>query len=344
MRIDDQYADCTVLIAHLGDIRLRELASMLKAGGREWHINSTPHPVIELLRSTFAGSMDKEMVRGKIREFLELLIVLDLTPAVAFEAPLLCDGGMYSVQDWLSEYLAGSQSEGLVRAENRLGALDYLVDYLSTHGVTSADLEVMRAQVEPAKNHAKQLKTDAASELAYTVLEFLVLSSLASWKYEFHLGAFGTYRLFERMAKRWSKHGSGAAQPVFIVGELPEELTSYRHAVAHLLNLTEANRKDSGLPNLPDRVVHAFTGDIGLHVQLDLPDSQICPKIRCTYCNYNIELVCKGWHYHAPSSILETPLKRLGGQMIYLCTEKDHHPENIYRPRHFLNRPELRVI
>jgi hypothetical protein len=127
---------------------------------------------------------------------------------------------------------------------------------------------------------------------------------------------------------------------IFIVGELPEELTSYRHSVACLLNAMAS--KTCG----EDRSVYAYTGDIGLHIGLGQKSEsgKLIPKIRCAYCNFNNELICKHKNYHTPDKISEIMIKRLQSAMIYLCSAKDHYPQETERPRYFLSWPDLRVI
>ncbi len=136
---------------------------------------------------------------------------------------------------------------------------------------------------------------------------------------------------------------------IFIVGELPEELSSYRHLVARLLNVTSGDENSTcDSSNLSKGCgVYSFTGDIGLHINLALTNNKkLEPKIRCTYCNYNNETVLRKKlpHYHSPDNIHETILKRLDSRMIYLCTTYDHHPENKDKPYDFLSSPNIRVI
>ncbi len=191
---------------------------------------------------------------------------------------------------------------------------------------------------------------------------FLAVCGLDSWQYQYHLGIYGIYSLFQSMVRsaghQFPDVRLKTRHPIFIVGELPEELLSYRHMVARLLNLTKENVKRSKGRGPSGKKVHAFTGDIGLHVDLgkwlggatgDQPTDGATPaafepKIRCAFCNFNNELVCKGESYHTPDLILETPIKRRDASMIYLCTKRDHHPQTKEHPRHFLSRTEVRTI
>ena len=126
---------------------------------------------------------------------------------------------------------------------------------------------------------------------------------------------------------------------IFIVGELPEELSSYRHHIARLLNATQLLTKSGN--------TYSFTGDIGMHIGLSSGKKGILdPKIRCTYCNYNNESVLNDTrpHYHRPDKILETALKRIESSIIYLCTKHDHHPEMQDNPHDFLSSPNISII
>ncbi|MFH1679362.1 MAG: hypothetical protein ABIH26_01815, partial [Candidatus Eisenbacteria bacterium] len=178
--------------------------------------------------------------------------------------------------------------------------------------------------------------------IAWSLLWFLCGFAMLPWSYPFHLGVNGIHRLFRAVVER-SKERSVAGR-LFIVGELPEELASFRHRIAFHLNAIGGNVVQWA-DGTEEKTVHAFTGDIGLHVKLCREgQSAVPPKIRCAFCNYNNETVLRGENYHVPSEMREAALPRLGSAMIYLC--QFHYP---YRdgpggPAPHLNRPNVRVV
>ncbi len=359
-RITEHYRDCDVLVAHLGDIRLRELASIISLEEKyTWHNMDNPHPLLSLLRNWFK-SVTSDDFADKTLEFLHMLISLNLVPAKALEAKIQCRGKYKDnewlgerreIQDWLGEY---TLNHGKLNDSSRLqeGYETTLIKAFESMKLPiSSELnEEIHRQFKTAQNeYSVGLDTDNDFDItSYVLLEFLCICSLIPWKYNFHLGILGIYELFENMRKHWvDKSVTGR---IFVVGELPEELFSSRHTVACWLNMVEGNiptQKVRGIRQVRKRHVHALTGDIGLHIALDplvKSDSRLKPQIRCAYCNHNNEILCQHLDYHDPDKIVETPIKRNNSTMIYLCTDKDHHPEDEDKPRHFLNRPELRII
>lgn len=361
LRIDNQYHDCDVLIAHLGDIRLRELASVMRTRGYPWYCHSGKkprvHPVIALLRSWFreveGTRFTKREFTDKLREFLYFATTLDLVPSIALKVMLPCRGKgakEKSVRDWLGHYLQnhGKRSWGIKAGWTMEKGLDWIRDHQKDAiGTTAAarrqkqtTAEILE-EFEEGETQSERIP-DAEAREAYRLLEFVSICTLFSWRYPYHLGIFGVYHLFESMMRnsRANSRDGSSSKRLFVIGELPEELTSYRHTIACWLN----QMRESRLRKKPP--VYAITGDIGLHIGLhrDGASGRIEPTIRCVYCNYNNETVCKCENYKTPDKIDELSVKRLDGSMIYLCTEKDHFPQNQRRPRHFLSRPELHVI
>jgi len=352
--IAHKYNDCNVLIAHLGDIRLRELASVMRAKGAPWHTDDNLHPLIKLLRELFKNVQEREF-RSKVRDFLYFIITLDLVPSIVLKAPIECQLHMdkssevqswfCEVQSWLGNYIMKNDTVSNDYRFQR-GPTDTLENAFNrVKKQINLDQELERqikSQLNKAESSAVRLSCNTFPEHeAYLLLELLTACTLSSWQYPYHLGIYGTYKLFESMVNHWK--GETEGNSIFVVGELPEELASYRHVIARWLNAINinVNIQDSGELK---KHVHAFTGDIGLHIGLKVVGEKMQPKIRCAYCNYNNETVCKQENYHSPDKILETQIKRLQGAMIYLCTQKDHYPENPDKPRHFLSRPELRLI
>jgi hypothetical protein len=119
-----------------------------------------------------------------------------------------------------------------------------------------------------------------------------------------------------------------------IIGELPEELQSYRHIVACFLN--ELGGVES------EEKLRCLTGDIGLTVGLktggiifggNKQADNLKFAIRCPKCFQNNEYVegknCQDHismillpHYHACDKIQETPVKAIDSKIIWLCEER----------------------
>jgi hypothetical protein len=280
---------------------------------------------------------------NRVRDFVDFVVTLDLVPTDALKATVDCsDGEVREIQDWLGDYADGrTPHSGLMptdkwKIDNAFQWLQAEHKRRGDHISSTLEKTVRAVLYDEMAWAAERGWENEIDEAAYLMLTFAATCTLIPWQYPYHLGIFGIYRLFASLAKRRSKKGTG----VFVVGELPEELTSYRHMIAHWLNVLELDQQpQDSAPNL-----RAFTGDIGLHIGLQHADGHVRPSIRCAFCNYNNEAVCRGMSYHSPEKVYETPIKRLEGAMLYLCTQKDHHPECAEHPRHFLSRPELRVI
>jgi hypothetical protein len=411
--IEKQYADCDVLVAHLGDIRLRELMSLIQTKDPTWpkHPASTvleqlkrqcegeslkdcsewtmlrniiqnipqEHPLLTLFREWFREFVNDdaktaathEVFVEKVSNFLRFAITLQLIPseALSLHVPRTHkDQDSISIQDWLGQYIDRQRHI----SEETVDQVDLAEVFAGKH--LPAPTEKVPALTEkvpaPTEKEPRDIEREIADKMniellkakmamgklkfpqpdnieecdrhAYFLLEFLCVRAMWPWQYEYHLGIYGIYRLYQAMVKcATEKNKTGR---LFIVGELPEELTSYRDKVAYWLNYTN-DTTETGEP----RHVCAFTGDIGMHVKLMFNDRKnkhnpgeiIQPKIRCAYCNMNNELIDQQQNYHVPGEMRETALKRMQGAMIYLCTARGHHG---HEDTEFLCRPELRVV
>ncbi len=415
-QITRQYNECDILIAHLGDIKIRELASAMKTVDEPWHDNSPDdagpsnsnhdknnqnksykiYPLLSLLRTWFTVpsiSLDKnkqnkktissKIFKDKLRDYINFVITLDLIPADALKIKITCNDNdnskikmgvkQWPIQDWLGSYLtedwdtiSHDHELSLGQAGTLIQAFQQFKDSVKIPIDTSLEREIEK-QLQVAVKNTTDLNLEyVRDEWAYLLLEFITICSLTSYQYAYHLGIYGIYNLFKSMVDE-RKKSKKTNLPLFIVGEFPEELTSYRHRVAHWLNLVKDNlvAEDTISKNTaePDnkhtttttlindnskkeskKYVYAFTGDIGLHIGLEEEYSIINPKVRCTYCNYNNETVIERKNYHSPAGIFETPIKRLDASMIYLCTQFGHHPNKPDYLEYFLSRPELHVI
>lgn len=115
LRIDRQFSDCDILIAHLGDVRFRELSTLMC-----WSKNPEGHPLIILLKGHFFGfgsnipewtKANASDFREKAHEFIDFMIALDILPSniLREDVPF----GVHEkkkVQQILSEYLWGEKN------------------------------------------------------------------------------------------------------------------------------------------------------------------------------------------------------------------------------------------
>jgi len=282
----------------------------------------------------------------RVREFLALLVTLDLAPAELLGAELVFSGfpkTKFTLSTALNHYVGQDCPDPgrqiwctLKELQNQLAkqAEAILHNYKARIGTR------IRAGVAEAAG-ADALESAPLHEwqVAYALLAAVCGAARAEWKYEYHLGIRGIRKLHKAMEAHAGRQKEGDRKDrLFILGELPEELSSYRHHVARLLNSTA-----------PVSKVYTFTGDIGLHIALTDPSTQCSIdefrlKLRCALCNYNTETVLKRHNYHAPERMHETALKRLESSMVYLCSDHDHHVENADNPLDFLYRPNLRLI
>jgi hypothetical protein len=365
-RIGHLYTDCDILIAHLGDIKMRELLTKIRNQAVQ------EPPIQKLLRAWFYYDEvhperiddNRYITPGRVRDFIHFLIALDLVPREALLMELeLCSSMSLPLCEWLKVLCDLSHfndnSPINLRAKNLISELDEAANTVFEDlgfDVTnryrgSAQQQIIR-RVNDATVGLKN-RTISDKRAAWALLGFLCGFAMVPWQYPYHLGIFGIYELFRAMVEECRKSGKKKRRGrLFIVGELPEELSSYRHQVTLRLNATEGNLLRSGVGEIQRRV-HAFTGDIGLHVGISKhEEGHLLPRIRCAFCNYNNETVLKAVrdgsevqeNYHSPSEILEVAIKRHNCAMIYLCTKHDHYPDGLDFPRHFLSHPILRVV
>jgi hypothetical protein len=345
MKIDKHYADCDVLIAHLGDIRIRELMTIM-----DFELDEN-HPIQELFDDWFTKT-DK-ITPDSVRDFVRFLIALDLSPSSAFLTKFrLFEKNNYPLCVWL-EKLANLNKFDETRVNNILIYRDDLKSQFdeaqkkvfSEIGFEKDNLDkniietLIKKRISNAIGNIDQGENVGEKKTALALLGFLCSFSIVKWQYPHHLGIFGLYTLFNTMIENNKNQRKNVKNKIFIVGELPEELSSYRHQIAKQLNKLSGNLVGSHKGEIFRRI-HALTGDIGLHISITPRYGRINPKVRCAFCDHNNETVINQNNYHEPTKIIETPIKRLDSAMIYLCTKHDHHPED----RYFLSRPNLRVI
>ena len=349
--IENQYKGCDILIAHLGDIRIREISTAIESVRIPESGTAILCELTSLLEDWFGkaafDSRNGHTFSDRVRDFLYFTIALDLIPDEALKAELPPDhtGHIRRVQEWLGKYLdlkdTGASSRAKTKElypfdisprENILLTLYKAVVQTVEHPGKSVD-DYIEGSLSGFYAKASNLRVSLDDQRAYLLLAFLIHCARTPWKYPYHLGIHGTYRLFNMMNCYWK--GTERQSKLFILGELPEELSSYRQKIASLLNKINFPSSTSS----QEKPVKAFTGDIGLHIDLSEPSK---PKVRCAFCNYNNELALKKLSYHNPADMVEVSIKRHGGAMLYLC--RDHYPGDPTEPQYFLNRPYLRVI
>jgi ribonuclease BN (tRNA processing enzyme) len=339
--IEHQYKDCDVLIANLGDIRLRELSTFIKKRKRsdteETELHFCIKQMFEDLFCDVTGNGKhvnfNKVTPDKVESFLSLLNTLNIIPGWAFKVAL---SGSSTVINELKKYFCGEKIE--LSREDIINTIDEVLKGLKSQFSSKVKKSYFsyRSLIDVNIDTSSKPYVEENKKVCI-LIGFLCASIIPEWHYEYHLGISGLFRLHKEMVNYNKKNNH---KRIFVVSELPEELSSYRHHIARLLNVTENN-----LPKNGESKICSFTGDIGLHIKLfDNKGNKFSPKIRCTYCNYNNEMVLDNQNYHCPDKIIETPIKRLDSAMIYLCTEYDHYPENEKRPLDFLSRPVLRVI
>ena len=167
------------------------------------------------------------------------------------------------------------------------------------------------------------------------------------FEYKNHLGVNGIIKLHFEMCRYAVSNNDCENNKLLVIGEFPEELSSYKHAVARLLNNLSYNQKNSKIEQSSNnecskKYVRCITGDIGLHIGI-FDDKDNCEetkravlKIRCHKCHQNTELIEKRWHYHAVEEIQETILKKEHSRMVYLCSKYEHAMLPRCKPNAFL--------
>lgn len=383
--VASQYESCDVLVAHLGDARLWEMSTTI--------IDKLPDgifeavPLSQLLQDWFCRKPQAQakfdpvkLSPERVREFIHLLISLHLIDERCIDHQ--CHTNLdpqtdkrMSVIEWLRHLLeklrstsSDARSDALIGRESVEELLKELEGLLrqsrSTNKYVNNCIRLfMAAWGHVDANYNDQPKKLTIPEVIYLLLAALCISCRIPWSYTYHLGICGIEALFTNMYISMHSRFAGetlerrkSVQGVFVVGELPEELSSYRHRIARWLNTDIVNK----IRNLPGSVqaegkpkaVYAFTGDSGLHIRLTRSQQQkhgsrdlFEPGIRCDCCNLNREISEEGLAYHPPRKIRETVVKALDSKMIYLCTRKDHHPE-YYDNTYYLHlfRPDAKML
>jgi hypothetical protein len=332
--VDQQYRDCDLLVAHLGDVRLREIGTLLRKNEA-----AEVEPLRRLLETWFEGCATNKF-RQKVADFLEFMVALELVDKRALTAPAMSNSPSEAkrVCDVLEDYCAGRPIRA-IKIDRLRAAYRQMTDVGS--GLAPEFNATVMKSLGAGSADASRWSKNFQDRSAYLLLHFLAVTSQLPWQYPYHLGIFGLFSVLKAMIG--AKESSGR---VFIVGELPEELSTYRHVVARYLNMLRENISDEYA-----RRVHCFTGDIGLHIQIKVDNREGLDnswhrqtKIRCTYCNYNNETICARENYHHPAHIVEIPIIRYSDSMIYLCTTKGHDAGDPNCPEYFFNSPFMRVI
>jgi len=131
-----------------------------------------------------------------------------------------------------------------------------------------------------------------------------------------------------QLAENFARARPRAGGRVFIVGELSEELGSFRGKVAVQLNRQVFSK---------NRCV-AITGDLGLRVLIAPQDQQkkLAARIMCSTCDLDNDTT-GGERLHGPSEIFEVCVKGENEGTFYNCT--DHNPWHLDDPM-FIERFE----
>jgi hypothetical protein len=334
-KITEQYCNCDIVIAHLGDIRLREVAHAM--GG--W---KNPNPLMQLVEDLFSKECKKQpspdttqLIVQRLRNFMYFLSILNLIPKEILREKVAedNDGKVKTVKEWFRYFIEETNGEEYYRLSPNNNIVEDIVNKILEE-IPEPLRDHLNTEWNKAKNLVKKMKW-GPYQTAYNLALLCAISSFPAWQYQHHLGIYGIWELFKAIVKNPGK----ARSRLFIVGELPEELSSHRHAIACWLNAMNGKIHDR-----KPGPVFAFTGDIGLHINLNTGKNRLNPKIRCAFCNYNNELVCSHENYHEPDKIKERMIKAQQSSMIYLCTTHDHYPEEDAEfadfPKSFLVRPQ----
>ena len=355
--VSEQYRECDVIVVHLGDARLREIATLIASsdtGAR------APIPMLDVLRDCFCKQMGSDrwklipsrVTKDRVKDILHLLSALDLIHSSLYEftfshpqksGKVITSTLPAFVSTWLDE-----GGESALRALDYTSMRDIAFELLKLRdwGIASEYIIKGLAEICPP-----QEKTEQIEYTIYFCLLLLSCSCHVPWTYENHLGIKGMEHLFRsilhyRTSVLWDRDHSRALHgSIFVVGELPEELSSYRHRIARWLNTDIVNqvlgdRDDDRRCAIP----RAITGDIGLHIRL-AKGKEYQPMVRCDFCNFNNETSDARKAYHPISEISETPVKALDSRIVYLCRKKDHHvPDATGAYLHYLYRPEVKRI
>lgn len=282
--IGGDFKDSDILVAHLGDIKLRNFMEYTKM--------RSPYDIIGKI---FNGNY----TRDKVLDFIKFMSELDLL-------------------NWREVYEEFIENEKISEKDQKK-LREFFKGNISGEEIYDLLHKLINKIIEKSSKLNKEDKERVQ-----------------------HLGIKGTLDLFEAVSDYRENNGGNA---LFIIGEFPEELGSYRQLVARLLNDMNEDSRQNRMDSYPDYEVRCFTGDIGLHVGLGInKDHRL--SVRCYQCNQNNELIKNRSHYHPVAKIQETVVKNLQGAMIYLCTENHHAMMPIYKPEFFMNfpLPDIRYI
>lgn len=284
--IDDNYNKADILVAHLGDIKLREIMSY----------SNNPDQRMETFAKTWLTSISK-INKNALKTLADYLIYQDL---YGLDLADLRDGIDKTEKDQQIKKLLGFED--------------------------------------------KDLNSSSINKIKKNIGDYSIPGS--SYVYKNHLGIRGIYELHSSISNQSSP---SSQRKLMIIGELPEELQSYRHILACLLSSQEGSN-----------VANCLTGDIGLTIGLPTDgitfghpehgcESQFA--VRCARCNQNNEYI-KGLknngvtylpHYYAPDHIQEIPLKALNSRIVWLCN-KQHGGKPEYCKHEYFIAPDLRSL
>ncbi|MBU0767950.1 MAG: MBL fold metallo-hydrolase [Proteobacteria bacterium] len=377
------YENCDVVVAHLGDIKLREITDIIR---QKKYGFALP---LEAFVESYLGwkydpsDNDVKPTQEKMRDFMMLVTSLDLVDTQWLEWNGPREKQLYvkmengkdekfsNLRDFMRWILSTSEYEKMLEKEIHL--FEYLIagDKKMPHktnmkmeewrdGITTfldRNGPIGESREKPNLNYLHPKEMATVSHILQATIWLLCHSARQHYQPPFHLGIRGLFNIHQAMIKR-----SSSPDRILVIGELPEEMSSYRHLIARYLDDREENTlsKSSDTKRFSTRKVRCLTGDIGLHIGLLTKGIKFCDTskasetlrtaVRCTLCNLNNELI-RGeadvvndditiHHYHSPSQIQETVLVRMGNGMIYLCTT--HHASTpLNQPEYFPNYLEI---
>jgi hypothetical protein len=389
------YEDCDVVVAHLGDIRLREVGTILrsKGGDAKKHIEPGAYEfplksfTIAFLGLNDDGEFDKELDRTKVQTYMRLVTNLDLVDIKDLEGWHLPENQTLEIEDLKGNLLKTPPLQNLRQfVQYLLHPESTVLKELLTYRVNVRYMYSEKGKEQPTSrrmtlgdwrkatrnlmhesgrrhysNPAMVLLRDTYPDLEAMkvkhilagAIQILCDSALRYFEPKYHLGLRGLKRIHDAMIEE-RKPGSDPLADykkpknpsrVLVIGELPEELGSYRHHIARELSQRKSNNGK----------VACLTGDIGLTIGLETKGvtfagnankTDCTVAVRCSLCNFNNEFVTgdtkskRVYHYHPPIDIQETVLVREGNSMVYLC--KSHHASTpIEQPIFFPNYIEL---
>lgn len=360
--IEDYYADCDIIIANIGDVKVKELYSELFFATSDEECEKYLLPLV--LLDLFEMLLEKNFnnIKLTIEELFEFCQKLDIFDDRLLEEIYDVDRGNSREKEELgniiSDYLESKYKKIDHFSENISDLIITKLSSISTEYDLNQDQEnaintVIKTRLKSLDERPSIESITAIDNLGLSALKFAIIQTARKWHYPYHLGVSGIYRLFKAMLDRIlsedtkkKKKDQNRTSAIFIIGEIPQEMASYRHQISCWLSRLKSNQKDK--KTAADKYVYPFTGDIGLQIRLDIDkdDKRLAPKIKCIYCNYNNETRFKGETslnkdevFHDPEKIAETAVKSNNDAIIYLCTEKDHQVETLDEVNHFIYNP-----